>query len=555
MALGAGVTALSLTALAALHLFGHQAIRLFTILEAAAALTVALIKRRELRAEIGARVDDRTRVWGAAVLVLGVILLATFIATCAPPSAMDATVYHLYAPAEFLRTGTWTKLDEVQSFQPLYVEMLFAQGLAIGGGPLAALVHWLLGVGAIGAAACWARRFGARGLWAAVMFGGSALWVWESTSAFIDLALGLFASLSLLFAVSSELGGAAVCLAGVFGGLAGGTKFTGVVLAALSGGVAFARSWPDRKVAFRSLLVVGTIALLVASPWYIRDALLTGNPFFPLANKVFGLPPQPLASMTYGLGTDLLHLLSSPFDLLARGENFDQGWALGPAYLAFAPVGWVLLRSRRSHEAALVGAYALAWWLIWFYSSPQTRLLVPMLPMLAGLGAVAIDALLASRRALRLVTVCILGVELTGGLAAAALYLRTAGPVVLGKESADSYLRRTSWNYVAYKLTEKLLPADARIAVTGSANNLYYFDRPAHWLGKLPVSTARLAAAGFEYELRVLPCPLEPLDDPRRMVVSEGDFPLPASRAAGGIYAQACYRLSTVSPASAGASH
>jgi len=549
------VTALSLTALAALHLFGHQAIRLFTILEAAAALTVALIKRRELRAEIGARVDDRTRVWGAAVLVLGVILLATFIATCAPPSAMDATVYHLYAPAEFLRTGTWTKLDEVQSFQPLYVEMLFAQGLAIGGGPLAALVHWLLGVGAIGAAACWARRFGARGLWAAVMFGGSALWVWESTSAFIDLALGLFASLSLLFAVSSELGGAAVCLAGVFGGLAGGTKFTGVVLAALSGGVAFARSWPDRKVAFRSLLVVGTIALLVASPWYIRDALLTGNPFFPLANKVFGLPPQPLASMTYGLGTDLLHLLSSPFDLLARGENFDQGWALGPAYLAFAPVGWVLLRSRRSHEAALVGAYALAWWLIWFYSSPQTRLLVPMLPMLAGLGAVAIDALLASRRALRLVTVCILGVELTGGLAAAALYLRTAGPVVLGKESADSYLRRTSWNYVAYKLTEKLLPADARIAVTGSANNLYYFDRPAHWLGKLPVSTARLAAAGFEYELRVLPCPLEPLDDPRRMVVSEGDFPLPASRAAGGIYAQACYRLSTVSPASAGASH
>jgi hypothetical protein len=546
LALGSGVTAVTLTALAPLHLFRVGSVRLVAALEAALAVVIAAANRRELREGLRARLDG-TRLGRVSLLVLGAILALTFVATCAPPAAMDATVYHLRAPAEFLRLGTWAKLDQVQSFQPLYVEMLFAEGLVIGGGPLAALVHWLLGVVASGLAACWARRFRASGLWGAVVFGANALWVWESTSTFIDLGLTVFASLSLLLALSSELGLAGACLAGFFAGLAGGSKFTGVLLAALSGGAAFARSWPDRRRAARDLLAVGGIALLVAAPWYVRNFLLTGNPIFPLANQAFGLRPEPLATMTYGLGTDPFHLLSSPFDLLARGKDFDQGWAIGPAFLAFAPIGLLV---RRSRETLLVAAYAAAWWLVWFYSSPQTRVLIPILPAAAGLAAAGIgEGLATGRAALRALTLGIVAVAGLAALGTAALYLRAAAPVVLGRESVDAYLSRNSWNYDAYKTAERLLPGDARIAVTGSANNLYYFHHPARWLGKAVVPTADLAAAGFAYELRVINCPIEPLDDPRRAVISEGTFPWRASRVAGGVYDQACYRISSVAPA------
>lgn len=548
LALGCGLTAVALTALAGFHLLGANSVRLLTGLEAAAAVAIAVVHRRELVPGVRVRLSG-TRSEKVALAILGLILLLTFVATCAPPSAMDATVYHLPVPDAFLRTGTWTKLDQVQSFQPLYVEMLFAQALVIGGGPLAALVHWLLGIAAIGTSAGWARRFGASRVWGAVIFGGSALWVWESTSPFIDLGLALFASLALLLAVSVELGSAGAVLAGACAGLAGGSKFTGLALALLAAGVALLRGWQNRKRAVKSFLVLGGVALVVAAPWYVRNFILTGNPVFPLANRAFGLRPEPLAGITYGFGTDLLHLLSSPFDLLVRGDKFDQGWATGPAYLALAPLGLVF---RRSREAALVAGYAAAWWLIWFYSSPQTRLLIPILPPAAGLAAAAVDELLASRHlALCGLTAVVLAVQITAGLLTSALYAGAAAPVVFGLESTDAYLRRNSWNYGLYKSTEVLLDPAAQVAVTGLANNLYYFHHQARWLGKDPVSTNQLAAAGFQYELRVSVCPMDPLDEPHRLVLKEGTYSLRASRLAGGIYAQACFRLSTVSPAAA----
>jgi len=165
---------------------------------------------------------------------------------------MDATVYHLRVSEEFVRAGTWTKLDVPQSFQPLYIEMLFAEGWCWEAGRWR---RWCTG--------CWGlrpsarpppgtRRFGGSAVWGALVFGGTALWVWESTSAFIDLGLALFASLSLLFALSAELGVAGPILGGIFARLAGGSKFIGLVLTGLSAGAAFAWTWPHRKRAVRN---------------------------------------------------------------------------------------------------------------------------------------------------------------------------------------------------------------------------------------------------------------------------------------------------------------
>src|SRR6185312_16046985 len=196
--LGTGANSVVLTAMAALHVLHPTPVRGLILLQTIVALATAM--------------GGRHVVWASLALMLAM----TLVATLAPPSAMDATLYHLRVPNEFLRSGTWSKLEQVQSFQPLYIEMLFAEALTLGGAPLAALVHWLLGIGAMASAACWARRLGARRVWGALVFGATGLYVWEATSMFIDLGLALFASLSLFWAIGDELDVSSALLAGAF---------------------------------------------------------------------------------------------------------------------------------------------------------------------------------------------------------------------------------------------------------------------------------------------------------------------------------------------------
>ncbi len=194
---------------------------------------------------------------------------------------MDALVYHLRIPHEYLRAGRMAAItDDVRAFQPFNVEMLFAFGMGLRDDVVAALLHWLLGIGAALTAGAWARRLGAKSALVAIaVFAVSPLYVWESTSSFIDLGLTLFSSLALLWATRSDLGRSGVALAGVFAGLAAGSKFTGCTVAALVGGVAFLQALPDRRRASARLLAVGALAVAIASPWYLRNALWTGNPF------------------------------------------------------------------------------------------------------------------------------------------------------------------------------------------------------------------------------------------------------------------------------------
>lgn len=540
VALAAGATALVLTALVASHRLTRGSIFGLAVAEVVAAVVAV----RQLRPRIGESVP-RERLARIALWSLAVVGALTLFATLGPPSSMDATVYHLRVPKEFLRTGYWTKLDDVHSFQPLYVEMLFAEGMALGGGPLAALVHWALGIAAVGAATMWGRRFGGcgSGTWAALAFGGTALYAWESTSAFIDLALALFAALSLYWATRPDSGTKGALLAGAFGGLAGGSKFTGLIVAALAALAAFAMTWPDRRHALRRAITVGATALFVACPWYLRNFAMTGNPVYPLLNQRFHLPIRKLSGLEYGHGGDLLHLVFSPLDLILRGAAFSEGWSVGPALLVLVPVGIVALRSR----IALVAAGVITvWWLIWFWSSPQTRLLLPIMPMAAGLAGAGFSVLLGARfRALRLLAIGVLGAATAEGLAISALYAKLNARVVLGMEDAATFLEKNSWNYVAYEQANRLLPAGSHLAATGIFwNNLYYLDVPITFVGDDEVPVADLRAAGFTHELRITKCPLAPTLD--RPVVVEGAYPLRASRLRGGVYEQVCYRISSI---------
>ncbi len=503
LALGCGATAVVLTALAMCGLHGRLwcwVVALLSLFGLRRQLARGAVLSEPRGGFFDGVHDRRERIGWVAIAAL---MVATLFVTLAPPAAMDATVYHLRAPREIMRAGFWAPMDDVHAYQPLYVEMLFGEGLVIGGGPLAALVHWALGVGATAAAAAWARRLGGRAVWAAVLFAGTGLYVWEATSSFIDLGLALFAALAMFWALQPETRGS-TALAGVFAGLAAGTKFTGGIAAGLIGLAAAWTVWPDRRAALRRLLLIGALTFLVAAPWYLRDLILTGNPIYPLANRLFGLPPVTLALLPYGLGRDVLHLLSSPFDVIVRGDAFDQGWSVGPAYLAFVPLAIAL---RPTPTVRTLAGLMLAWWVVWFFSSPQTRLLVPILPAAAGVASLAVTAAFRSpSRAVHGAAAAVLALAGAGAFGMAALSVKVTSRVVLGLETPADYLRRSSWSYVAYDAANRRLPPEARVSVTGGGN-LFYLDREARLAGHELRPAADLLAAGFTHELWIGPCP------------------------------------------------
>jgi hypothetical protein len=474
------------------------------------------------------RLPRWTLILGAAV---GATLLLTLVGTLAPPTSMDAMVYHLRVPREYLRAGRIVGLfDDVHSFQPLNVEMLFAFGMAIRDDVLSALLHWLLGIGAALSAGAWARRLGARSPAVAVaIFAVSPLVVWESTSSFIDLGLALFASVGLLWATRAETGRTSVGLAAVFAGFAAGSKYTGCTMAALIGLAAFASALPDCRRAARRFLAIGAIAAGLASPWYIRNTLLTGNPLYPIGNHFFGLPPEQLSNWHYGYGRNLLYLLSSPFDLVWRGEVFDLGWAFGPAYLALVPIGFLL--NRRSHAHRIGAGVLFLFWVFWFYSSPQTRLLLPILPLGAGLGAAGFDALDGSGRWTRLATRLTVLTSVAVGLATAAIVASGTWRVVSGAESRATYLRRMAMDYAAYEQINRLLGPDARPSVQG-ATNVYYLQPRGTIVGGGQPSA--LAARGFTYLIWIDACDAKP---PEGRVLWAGRYSRPGSRFQGAMAA------------------
>ena len=419
---------------------------------------------------------------------------------------MDATVYHLRVPREFLRAHTWLALEDVHSYQPLYVEMLFGEGLVLGGGVLAALVHWALGLGAIAAAGAWGRRLGGSAIWAAVIFGDDG-----------PLCLGVHVRVHRsrpdVIRISGDALGnppwARTAVDGDVRNICGAGCRKQVHRAA---GCVI-----DRRGHVRHLLAgladsASVVWLFSARlrarwphPWYIRNAVFTGNPIYPLANRLFGLPHVLLAAVPYGIGSDFLHLLTSPFDLLARGAAFDQGWAVGPAYLALAPLGIAV--SRRSQIAPIAAVVIVLWWLVWFFSSPQVRLLLPILPLAAGLASVGISAALScQRRSLEAGALAVVAVSVLGGLGSAGLYAVRTAKVVLGLESSTRYLEENSWDYPAYENVDRLVPLNASIAVEG-ANNLYYLTRPARFFLDPTPTLDELRAGGFTHLLKIDCCP------------------------------------------------
>jgi 4-amino-4-deoxy-L-arabinose transferase-like glycosyltransferase len=421
--------------------------------------------------------------------LLGVLLVAAgilnIVGAVAPPSFADALAYHFAVPKLWLAQHTITELPwHWESYQPFTVEMLFLLGMVLSGETLSALFHWLFGVLLVGGLYAFQRHHvpGSSPLIAVCIFYLSGLIAWESTSGFVDLGLAFFAHGSLfglLNWLERREETAWLAVSGVFAGLAAGSKYIGLFVpgAVLLTLLAALRNVRPNREMVKAVAIFGTSAFLVASPWYVKNAIQTGDPLYPFGLLLLGHAdvdqfPSGLRS-ALGVERNLLDFVLLPFLLTFSGERFGKSQMLGPLYLSFLPLLIGVLKEHR--VLRLLAYFALTYLALWFFLSQQVRFLLPVLPVAAS-GCALSMALLdrwGPRAHLTGRTVLLTGLGF--GLLVTAAYNRQFFPVTFGMEPPSTFLSRNSWFYDDLQWMNGHLPRDAKILLL--ARTGYYLDR------------------------------------------------------------------------------
>jgi hypothetical protein len=272
----------------------------------------------------------------AGLVLLAAMVAPALFAALSPPTDVDALMYHLEVPRQFLRAGRIAPETTPQlGHYPLAIQMLFAAGMALAGERTAGLIHAAFSLAALASVAALTRRVvpGAGWLASALLVAGIPHVQRMSGQPVVAMALVFSVVVSTLHLVRwlQHRGRAALVLAALSTGLACGIKHHGLIATfalavalfverARSGrpgsGPATARaadpSRGDARCSLRShavgpLAAFVAIAALAASPWYVKSAAWTLNPLYPACNRLvhdlgvaLGAPASSIAVLSRG---------------------------------------------------------------------------------------------------------------------------------------------------------------------------------------------------------------------------------------------------------------
>ncbi len=348
------------------------------------------------------------------IAFVALFLVLLFLAAFMPPMDYDDLEYHLGAPAQFLKSGRINFLKyNVYSNFPLNAEMLYLLSMTLLGSPtsgaiLGKIINIFLALFTTLAIYAFGRRFfssraGLAG--AAVFFISPWTLGLSAMRAYVEMGLAFYTILAIysLFIYLDRGGGKErigwLVISGIFTGIAMGYKYPAALFLALplfGGTLFFTFRQGARRVLSRAGLFLAA-ALLVFSPWLVKNFYYTKNPTYPLAFKTFG-------SNQWDAERDARwRKAHSPggfglIDLKGKAKVFRQRVGEGrisPALLFFIPFAFLLSKFRK--KGLLLLALIVYSLVVWFcFTHRIDRFLFPVLPIAAvvsGCGFVRLDTL------------------------------------------------------------------------------------------------------------------------------------------------------------------
>ena len=351
------------------------------------------------------------RATGLVVLALfPFVLLALY-----PPTAFDATMYHLPYAKGFVESGGIPFLRDLRfPVFPQANEMLFALVMLFAPDVAAHGVQWLLTMLTAALVWAWGRdAFAERGpaaAWlAAAIFLGSPLVAYLAGTGYIEAGLTLFATAAFYSLRRWRLSGERcwLALAAVFAATAADVKYIGLFFVGVIGLAVLFGRLPGRSPRGRlaAVALFTLVGCAVLAPWYGRIYAWTGNPFFPFFPQVFGGGPwaplrfrsflvhpngevaAPAVPFLEVLASRLRALVRLPWDVAFARARYNGEPPVSPLFVAALPLA-LLAAVQDGRQRRLVGLAAL-YAFVCLGLPPDSRYLVPALPLvsLAAAGA------------------------------------------------------------------------------------------------------------------------------------------------------------------------
>ncbi len=472
---------------------------------AAPALLVALLARRHPRLQPELREPLSHGDVGLGAALVAAIALRAWAGLHKTTFLYDTLSYHLHVPATWMHDGRIGIVpavfgDPSPAYAPGNLELVFLFLMApLRSDYLAGIGQVVFAVLAATAIVATVREAGGR---RAAALGAALAFllipeVWgQVPTAMTDLGLAACLLASLPFALRlwrARMPSRADLL--VFAaaiGLGVGSKYAGAALALPFVAVgAIALVHRGRRVRARDGLLALAVALATGGFWYVRNTVLTGNPFYPVA-----LPGLPLPALYGGAEMRAWEYHLPVADLGALGAMLI---AAGVGFAGAAAIA--LVRLWRRLETLLLVALLATFWLAIPYQ--ESRFLF------AAFGVAAIALARAVDRPPALVGWCGLGVALVGALLQAPTPERLL-LVPVGAAAAIAHALRRRLSFHPGRLARRLLALAAASALlfalaVGYGN--YVRSAPAYTLGdddqaaawawlRANVSDGRVAYAG-----------------------------------------------------------
>jgi hypothetical protein len=411
--------------------------------------------------------------------LVGCLLLFSLLSALAPPLKFDSLVYHLVLPNAYLREGKILYLPWiVMSGMPQNAEMLYTWAIAMGGNIAATCLACLFGILTIlGLVGYLTQRLDERSAWVGV----TCLLAGYTTSAVIGWGyvdyLVMLAGLGVLVCLDnwrSDPKRSWLIFAGIFTGIAIGTKYTSGILAISGAAVVIWHSWRSKRAFLPSIFWYGCMATLVALPWFLKNLISTGNPVYPFLFPAGAVTPVRISVyqnlVAWGDWRDIFLL---PLRATITGQDSGDGYmaSIGPLLFGLAWLAWVGWKSRVQEVRASLengAVVALVGWLMWAIGNQlsgnliQTRYYFSVFPafvLLAasgyhGLASLVIHQLRIGRILAALVVMVLLLNVIESGLL---IVKQGTVPAMVGSKTEETYLAENlGWFQPAMKTIREL---------------------------------------------------------------------------------------------------
>ena len=439
-----------------------------------------------------------------AVLILVLVAIFLGLESLHPITTRDALIHHLAVPRWWLAQNSIYAIPWHEwSFYPMLLNLAYTGLLSWGLERACSLYHAQYLLVLATSSLLMLRRLGCEKplqLFGFLLCICLPLNLHLAATPLVDLGLAAYCSCALFCLIRLGLTATkpvSYALAiGCFLGLAMACKYNGFLFAALffAWGLVVCLRVQTIPLATRARVycLAGLCAVVVISPWLLKNYSWTGNPVYPLAKGLFGMtnagagPSVTALDREMGLyGRSLIDVLLIPLTMLFRGQDDNPRYFDGVLSPVLVLLFCGVLSTKARSWALLLAALSASYFLVAFTSSgSRIRYLVPLVAPIVLLSTLGLEEITARlRKPAILLGVGILAVlwslqyswghlSKTGSLSYAAERFSSATEL---PELDATYLRKSIPEYKAIEFVNREVGNKQRIYLLFTSNLFYYF--------------------------------------------------------------------------------